>query len=107
MSDKKCSEVISDHLRGRETDLSTFLDLSDPDYDSIWELPLAIEKYEVIKVHLSFGGPSDWLEIVVFDSEILRVEYHFADWFDHADLRVDDTSPLYRYAEIIVESFIS
>lgn len=105
MSEKKCSERIAENMLGREKSLSDIFDLSDEDSDgdTLYEYPLGIETFQVIKVHLSFGGPADWIEITLSDSEIKYVVYHFADWFDHAEINVGESSPLYRYAEFIVE----
>ena len=30
---------------------------------------------------------------------IERVDYFFVDWYDYAERKVDEDSPLYRYAE--------
>lgn len=54
-----------------------------------------------LRVELSTGGPGDWLtaELDLEDGTISDVRYHFAPWFDHADVRVHDDSPLYALVE--------
>lgn len=55
--------------------------------------PLSIEVRPVVKVLLSWGGPSDWLEIELDSARthsVDRVTYHYADWFDHAEREVSE-----------------
>ena len=71
-------------------------------------IPLGLEVRPVLSVQLSWGGPSDWLEIELEnDSEhdIRWVTYHFADWFDHAerDVTEQDVPALWRAAEYYAE----
>lgn len=60
------------------------------------ELPLSLETFRTVKVLLSTGGPADWLEYTVDDTEdatggeIVGVEYVFQDWFDGARVRLAD-----------------
>jgi 2-phospho-L-lactate guanylyltransferase (CobY/MobA/RfbA family) len=52
------------------------------------EYPLHASRMIVHRVELSTGGPGDWLEVFCDADEpreILRVVYHFNDWFDHAE----------------------
>lgn len=71
-------------------------------------IPLSLEVRPVVTVQLSWGGPSDWLEIELENNsghDIRRVTYHFADWFDHAEREVSerDTPALWRAAEYYAE----
>lgn len=56
----------------------------------ISEYPLAFTPKVVVRVDLSTGGPGDWLEAIL-DSEgrCERISYHFAPWFDHAEITLD------------------
>lgn len=109
-----CEDRIESEKRSREASLkeifakmiSSDYETNDEGYDELRDLALSIEEFTVIKCLLSTGGPADWLEIVVTDykEEIVKVIYHFADWFDHAEMVVEEDSPLYEYAEQIVES---
>lgn len=46
---------------------------------------LDVEKKTFYRVLLSCGGPQDWFDVYVDDRQIQYIEYHFSDWFDHAD----------------------
>ena len=80
-------------------------------YDALHELPLDIEIIRSIKILLSTGGPSDWLECLIegegFDSYVRGVQYHYADWYDHAEVTVSRDSVLFRYAQEVCESMLS
>jgi hypothetical protein len=55
--------------------------------------PLGIEVKPVVKVLLSWGGPSDWLGIELDSTrahDVERITYHYADWFDHAEREVSE-----------------
>lgn len=79
-------------------------------FDALMEFPLGIDKHIVVKVQFSTGGPGDWIEIICNEDrnhyEIIRVDYHYNDWFDHAELRVEENTSLYRFAEEIIESIL-
>ena len=120
-TDKKCKDLIASHLEGRETDLEVIYDALDNGddvdidgddlYDALHQLPLDIELVRSIKILLSTGGPSDWLECLIegdgFDSYVRGVQYHYADWYDHAEVTVSRDSVLFRYAQEVCESMLS
>jgi hypothetical protein len=58
-------------------------------------------KKVVVKIEFSGGGPADYLKVTMDeDGEFIeRVDYFFVDWYDYAERKVDEDSPLYRYAE--------
>jgi hypothetical protein len=59
--------------------------LRDKAEQALQELPLGATKQVVWRVDLSTGGPGDWFEFYVDDNgDVERIEYHFNDWFDHA-----------------------
>ena len=65
-------------------------------------LPLAIDKRTIFKIELSTGGPADWFEVQLDDEGYLvTIEYHFADWFDHAEreLSGEEFDIVSRYIE--------
>lgn len=50
------------------------------------EMLLSVERKRYYRVQLSTGGPADWFEVYAYeDGEIQYIEYHFSDWFDHAE----------------------
>jgi hypothetical protein len=77
------------------------MELNDEALEEYINLPLSIDTFKTIKVLFSTGGPADWIEIRVDeeDGEVLDVEYHFQDWFDHAQVKVQKNSYLWQYAE--------
>jgi hypothetical protein len=87
----------------------------DPDYteDSLYEFGLGITRKVMLRFDMSTGGPADWLEILC-DEEVGaggwrhlyvdRVTYHFSDWFDHAEMPVDQASPLWQLAEWVADT---
>lgn len=106
-----CAQRIEDQLAGREKTMDEIFSAMDNDgeyegqdaYDALHEYALGYEKKDMLKIELSTGGPGDWLECYLSDNELYRVEYHFNDWFDHAQTVVDEGSSLFRYAETIIE----
>ena len=79
----------------------------DDAYDALNEFPLHIENKASfsLKILLSWGGPSDYLKVRYDprDKEIIRVEYHFEDWFDHAEIIVDKDTYMFEYAQQMLE----
>lgn len=74
--------------------------------DHLDEDLLAISTKVVMRIELSTGGPGDWIEAELDeDRDVQAVSYHFNDWFDHAERRVDGDSPLWAlaayYAEVV------
>lgn len=56
------------------------------------ELPLGVSVRKVMRVELSWGGPQDYFEVEIEDGQVAgKVEYHFLDWFDGAEITVDDS----------------
>jgi len=84
---------------------------SDNEYneDSLVEFPLGFVITKVIKIELSTGGPADYLEVFIdpeYTETIVRVVYHFADWFDHAQMEVNENDPLWEFAEIYCDGLM-
>lgn len=109
-----CEARIRAQMLGRETMVRDLIAATGDDddeekrdraFDELAELPLSVEIVHKVKVLLSTGGPADWLEATVqrhqhYGWELVGpVEYHFADWFDHAEETIDSDSPLYSYLE--------
>lgn len=84
---------------------------SDKEYneDSLMELPLGFTIHKVVKIELSTGGPADYLEVFIdpeYTDTIVRVVYHFADWFDHAQMDVNENDPLWEFAQIYCDGLM-
>lgn len=92
-----CQERIYDAITSREEDAKNYLETWEDDF------ALSIDTKKITTVCLSWGGPSDYLEITHDDNGINSVVYRFSDWFDTATLLVDEDSPLYTYAQQVLE----
>ena len=99
---KNCAERIGAELKDRADYVKSLLSGSDDDLEALNNLPLSIETVKETTVTLSWGGPSDYLHITHNEGEVLRVVYRFSDWFDTAIVELDETNPLWDYAENVV-----
>lgn len=113
-SQPTCKERIAEQMASREVyvrDLQDKSNASDQTGEDAQEeldsFPLAIDTREVTTILLSYGGPSDELEVIHNGADIDSVTYIFKDWFDGARESVDSDSALYAYAESIIESLQS
>jgi len=100
---KNCADLIKDSLASLNDDLKELMD--NPNHDDYFDDPaLSIDEYQLTSICLSYGGPSNYLEVKHLGSEILSVKYRYSDWFDTATLPVFDWEPAYDYARNIIES---
>ena len=77
-------------------------DINDTD---VYEYALGVDVHKRYRIHLSTGGPASFIEVITDDKDNIEdVYYHFQDWFDGAKRKVDETSPIYRYAMMILET---
>lgn len=90
----------------REAEL-TIDDLNERAREAIYEYPLAVSTSRVWRIDLSTGGPADWLEVIERDGEPEVIRYHFADWFDHAEIRLegDDFDAADRFARALTADY--
>lgn len=117
MSDTKqtCADLVKEKMWSRSADLEQINDIigdmdSDPEaveeaLSELHNLALEITSFKVIKILLSTGGPADWLELKVDEYGGVRgLTYHYADWFDHAQIDVPQDSYLWDYALQIADT---
>jgi len=72
---------------------------------SLYEFPLGHSKQTVIKIELSTGGPADFIEVYLDeDGFINRAVYHFQDWFDGAQMEIQDNDPMMEFCQMYCES---
>jgi hypothetical protein len=114
----KCEDRINESFESRNDYIFGLLDAMDNSksydgwedaYDCFHQFPLGIslEKTFSIKIELSWGGPSDYIEVLLEgNGEIIKAEYHFADWFDHASILIEKETAMYEYVVRLVEFFI-
>ena len=85
-----CAERLPENLADRIGDLRVMLGRDDPfegddDLPGLNDYGLGSEVRYAIRIDLSTGGPADYVTATVADGEVLNAQYHFADWFDHAE----------------------
>ena len=98
-----CAERIPGELAQRNAQLRQVMD--NPDYDDYFDDPaLSIDRHKFLRVCFSYGGPSDYLELVHHDGDIIRAEYVFHDWYDGARTAVVEGSPMWEYATHLIEA---
>jgi len=107
---KTCAERIKDAFKSREEYIDQLIDACDNDegfdgyeeaYDALHNYFLGMSQYKVVKLEISWGGPSDYFEVKMYcdeddANEIISIHYHFADWFDHAAIEVEKDSPVWE-----------
>lgn len=99
---QSCGQLVHRNLLIREDQIKELM--SDPNSEDYFDDPaLSIDTTKLTKVCLSYGGPADYLEIEHADGEIIRLGYRYSDWFDTAVTYLQDDSPLWQYAQNIVE----
>ena len=102
MPDLTCAERINGELAQRNAQLRQIMD--NPNHDDYFDDPaLAIDRARFTRVCFSYGGPSDYLEIIHTGGEITRAEYVFHDWYDGHRVSVQEGTPMYEYAQSIVD----
>lgn len=84
-----------------DVEILKYINDNEIDAQSIFQADYGMTKKVVIKIEFSGGGPADYLKVTMDeDGEVIeRVDYFFVDWYDYAERKVDEDSPLYRYAE--------
>ena len=101
----RCVDKIQEAMKSREEDIKALFDTDN--YEELADFALSSETIKLTKVCLSWGGPSDELEIEWygndFKNEIVKVTYRYSDWYDTATVILSDDSPLYEYARYILE----
>ena len=102
MPDLTCAERINGELAQRNAMLRQVMD--NPNHDDYFDDPaLAIDRYQFTRVCFSYGGPSDYLEIKHKDGQVVSAEYVFHDWYDGARTEVTEGTPMYEYAQSVVD----
>ena len=115
--DKNCEQIIDSYMKNRNEYLEELNDIfgdNEAEAEKVEEalralsdFPAHIESYKVIKITLSGGGPADWIEVKTDNDGYIRgMEYHYADWFDHAERKISENSYLWDFAAQIVETEI-
>jgi hypothetical protein len=108
--DKSCSARIAEELANEERNIGDiYRVLDNPEeqldeaYSELYNYALGMDSKQITTITLSWGGPSSHLEITHTGAEIDCVVYRFSDWFDTATQQLDKESPLYRYAQEMID----
>jgi uncharacterized protein YgfB (UPF0149 family) len=114
-NEQTCAQRIQDSLESREEYLFEMMqamdegkefDGYDDAYEAFNDFPLGLSVYKTVKIELSAGGPADYIEAVLDDcGDIVKVSYHFSDWFDHASLRVPEKTVMHEYVERLLDMY--
>jgi hypothetical protein len=122
-----CAERLPAHLESRLEDFRSMVAWRDAWYRAdgrtaedraedaqrrIDEYPLAVTFAYSVRVDLSTGGPADFLVAEVSpEGDVLRITYHFQDWFDGASRSLGgpdfDAAEAYIRATIDLDSIAS
>jgi hypothetical protein len=103
-----CKDRISQELAGREEQLRQMVEQAEGsdyygDEEAIHELALSITLERVAIICLSWGGPSDYIEITYGAGGIRKMIYRFSDWFDTATEEIEEGSQLWNYGVLMLE----
>lgn len=118
--DLKCEERIDNNLKGRLEDLETLFHSYNNgeeyheelgnfneyglSFDYVESNTFDDQKEGYYRYQLSYGGPSDEFRIWVnYDTDILKIEYWFLDWFDGASRDVTDNELIREIIEFFKE----
>lgn len=73
--------------------------LEEPRESEEYREPLSIEKEEVYKILLSWGGGEDGFKLTFKDGELLRGSYYMADWgeYKEIDLNENEAEEVYNF----------
>lgn len=101
---KTCEDRIAEQAEGRLEDMRRFTHkyrranevreyrAAEGLLERQQDMILDVERKRYYKVLLSTGGPADWFEVYTYeDGEIQYIEYHFSDWWDHAERKLTGT----------------
>lgn len=100
-----CAERIGQELKDREAEMKQMLEKANEegDFEDVYEFAIGINNYKMTTLTLSWGGPADYLDIKHGEEGIISINYRFEDWFDGASKQVEEGSPLWEYAEMMLE----
>lgn len=102
-----CAERIASQLASEEENLRDIFakiegEEAEEGYEELYEYALGTITHQETIFTLSWGGPASYIEVIHNGAEIVSVVYRFSDWFDTATQELDEESPLYRYAQELI-----
>lgn len=104
--EKTCEERIDSQLTRLEESCADIVKIYyEGDEEGEWNnYPLSVDTYKMTRIQLSWGGPSDFLDVKHDGTIILAVTYHFQDWFDGAVRDIEEGSKVWEYARTVIEA---
>ena len=113
---EKCKDRIASHLASRLEDMDNKECETCQEYEDYCEDHLrsqgvlSVDRIISYKIHLSTGGPGDWFVVEIDEDGIRDIEYHFHDWFDHAQVDVTgddfDIVSNWVYSQLYIEEIM-
>ena len=109
--EQTCSERITSQLASEEDNLKAIYEVLDGTNDGaeldeaqeeLYEYALSMQTRKETVITLSWGGPASYIEVTHEGANIISAVYRFSDWFDTATQELDEQSPLYRYAQELI-----
>ena len=106
-----CAERIASQLASEEENLKAIYEVLDGTNDGaeldeaqeeLYNYALGTNTRQETVITLSWGGPASYIEVSHDGAEIISATYRFSDWFDTATQELDEESPLYRYAQELI-----
>jgi hypothetical protein len=113
-----CAERIASQLASEEENLRDIFRVIDGEidtnneesetqqmdnaYQELYEYALGTMTHQETIFTLSWGGPASYIEVIHNGVWIVSVVYRFSDWFDTATQEIDEESPIYRYAQELI-----
>lgn len=81
---------INKKERGDKSNFDEDVSPYERENDEEYREPLSIEKEEVFKILLSWGGGEDGFKLVFKNKEILRGVYYCADWGEYQEVELNE-----------------
>lgn len=90
-ADVELTDSEREELDSLGVDISSADTVAENARETLYEYGLSVERRTVLKWTLSTGGPADGFSVEYDDDgDAVRARYWFQDWFDGAELTVDE-----------------
>jgi hypothetical protein len=77
------------------------------DEGTIHEYAAGTTMRRLLTIELSGGGPASYIEAIINDEGLVeKATYHFTDWWDHAERKIDESSAMFKYVEWEAERYM-
>ena len=77
------------------------------DEGTIHEYAAGTTMQRLLTIELSGGGPASYIEAIINDEGLVeKATYHFIDWWDSAERKIDESSAMFKYVEWEAERYM-